>query len=341
VTAPATLRSLWSTRLAGGAGDGFQPTIVQGRVWVASERGELLCVELETGRIIARTELGKAIATGVAADARTVVVGTRDGELVALDDQGQPRWRAPVGSEIVTVPALGEGVVVVRAADNRVWAWDAGDGQRRWTFQRQMPTLVLRQTGTAAVGSDAILMGLPGGRLVSLSARTGALRWEAAVSNPRGSNEIERIADVVGAPVIAGRDVCAASFNGRLGCFDLTSGRALWARDLSASQAPATDGTLVVAVDTQGVIQAFSRSGASLWKNEAFRYRRLSAPAILPSAVVFGDETGQLHVLSRDDGQVLARYPTDGSPVRTMPQVEGRVVVVQTQAGGVFAFAQN
>ena len=62
-------------------------------------------------------------------------------------------------------------------------------GRRRWTFDRQPPALVLRQTATIAMDASTAYVGLPGGRLVALSLQNGALKWETAVGLPRGSNE--------------------------------------------------------------------------------------------------------------------------------------------------------
>lgn len=334
------LRPLWKVG-TGRVGIGFAPSIADGHVWAASDRGEVIRVDLETGKQAWRAELKQPLVAGIGSDGDIGVVATRDGQLVAIGGDGKVRWRAAIGSEIVSIPGIGGGLVVLRAADNRVSAWDADTGQRRWTFQRQLPTLVLRQTNSPAVTPGAVFVGLPGGRLAALGAQSGALRWEAAVSVPKGSNEIERIADVVGQPVVTGREVCAVSFNGRLGCFDETTGRALWARDLSSAHGPATDGTLVVAVDANDQVHAFSRSGGSVWRTDAFKFRQLSGPALTDSMVLVGDGEGNLHALSRDDGSVLARLRTDGSAVRAAPVVSGKIAVVQTADGGLHAFTQE
>ena len=66
-----------------------------------------------------------------------------------------------------------------------------------------------------------LFLGFPGGRLSALNVATGTLRWDASVAVPKGATELERVADVVGTPVVSGREVCAAAFQGRAGCFDI------------------------------------------------------------------------------------------------------------------------
>jgi len=54
--------------------------------------------------------------------------------------------------------------------------------------------------------------------------------------------------------------------------------------------------------------------------------------------VVVGDNTGLVHLLSREDGSPLNRLSTDGSAIAAAPVVAGDTLVVVTQKGGVFGF---
>ena len=331
---------VWSTRI-GKAGVGFRPVYAADSVWVASANGEIVRIEAASGKRLWSVSAGKPLVAGVGSDGQLAVVASRDGNLIAFDADGKQKWATPVGSEVVTVPAVGEGVVIVRASDNRVSAFDADTGRRRWTFTRQNPTLVLRQTGQPVIAGGAAYFGPPGGRLAALRLTNGALRWEIAVSQPKGSNEIERISDVVGTPVLNGRDVCAASFQGRVACADAGSGRALWARDLSSSRGLDTDSRSVVAVDVTDQVQAYSRAGASLWRNDDYKLRGLSMPLVRGSRVLVGDDAGLVHLLSLDDGSTQGRLSTDGSEVLSGPVDAGPVAVVQTARGGVYAIATD
>ncbi len=337
VTAPASASLAWSMSL-GAAGVNFQPVLAGDSLWAAARDGTVVRLDPATGQAHWRVKLEQPLIAGAGSDGETVVVAGRDGSLIALDGAGNRRWATPLGAEIVTVPSVALGLAIVRTSDNRVSAVELDSGRRRWTFQRQSPPLVLRQTAGIAIDASSAYVGLPGGRLVALTLDSGALRWEAAVSIPRGANEIERIADVVGTPLVGGREVCAATFQGRLGCFDAASGRALWARDLSSPSGFDMDGQFVVAPDDRGDVHAFSRRGASLWRQEALRRRELAAPLLLPRFVAIGDRTGLVHALERDDGEIAARLTTDGSRIVSAPVAAAGLAVVQTSAGGLYAF---
>ena len=71
---------------------------------------------------------------------------------------------------------------------------------------------------------------------------------------------------------------------------------------------------------------------------DRLQYRRLTAPLALGRSVVVGDNTGLVHLLSREDGSPLNRLSTDGSAIAAAPVVAGDTLVVVTQKGGVFGF---
>lgn len=338
VSGGATARVAWTFE-AGPGGIGFQPLVVGDSVVVAGRNGVVARLDAASGRAIWRTELGKPLIAGAGSDGEVTVVAARDGSLIALDREGKQKWSSPAGAEIVTVPAVGLGLAIVRGSDNRVSAWELDTGKRRWTFERQPPALVLRQTASIAMDTGSAYVGLPGGRLVALSLQNGALRWEAAIGLPRGSNEIERIADIVGSPLISGREVCAAAWRGRIGCLDTSTGRAAWGRDFAAAAGIDLDSREVVAVDADGGVQAFSRSGASLWRQEGLKRRQPSAPLLTGSHVVVGDSLGLLHVLSRDDGALQARLATDGSPLVGAPVLWRNLAIAQTTGGTLYAIS--
>ena len=338
VTAPVKAKLAWSLRVGAG-GIGFAPVVAGDSAFIAASDGTVMRIDVAKGSVAWRVSAGKPLAAGVGSDGQTVAVAARDGTLIALDDSGQPKWTAPLGAEAVTIPAVGHGLVVVRTSDNRVNAFEASSGKRRWSFQRQNPPLVLRQSTSVSIDPATVYVGLPGGRLVALGLEAGALRWESSVSQPKGATEIERIADVVGTPQVSGRDVCVTSYQGKLACFETQTGRPLWSRDVPSSRGLDVDARLVVIVDDRDIVQAFSRTGTSVWKQDKLSRRGLSAPLSLGPVVVAGDALGLVTMLSRDDGAVAARIDLDGTPVVSAPVSAGRTALVLT-AGGTLAAIQ-
>jgi outer membrane protein assembly factor BamB len=100
------------------------------------------------------------------------------------------------------------------------------------------------------------------------------------------------------------------------------------------------DNRYVYGADEAGNVNAFTReAGTSLWRNNSLANRRLTAPRALGRSIVVGDYQGYIHFLSREDGALMARLPTDGSPILGNPVVAGSNLIFQTQAGTVAAVA--
>jgi len=166
------------------------------------------------------------------------------------------------------------------------------------------------------------------------------VRWETNVALPRGATELERVTDVVGLPVAAEREVCAAAYQGRIGCFDLANGNALWTRELSSTAGLALDARYVFVSDDKGAVHALDRAGgATIWKQDRLFLRRLSAPLALGREVAVGDVEGYVHFLSRESGAFVGRVATDGSPIRSLLVRLDRGFLVQTQDGNLFALS--
>lgn len=337
IKATAEVRVLWRESVGKGDDYVFVPAVVGSTVYAASKDGNL--VRLEEGRQVWRINAGQALSGGVGSDGKTVVVGSPKGDLLAFSaNDGTSLWKAKASSEILAAPALGEGLVVVRSGDNKLAAYDLADGKRKWIYQRPTPALSLRVTASPVIADKFVFAGFPGGKLIAVSTSNGAPVWEGAVALPKGTTELDRVADITSAPVIDGRDICAVAFQGRVACFDLGSGNLVWARDMSSAAGLSIDGRYVYVSDDKGAVHALNKaSGASIWKQDKLFLRRLTTPLARRSHVVVADAQGIVHFLNREDGSFAARIATDGSPVAAPLQVLGSSLILQTRSGGVFA----
>ena len=335
------VRVLWSASVGGGDHYTFLPALAAGSVYAAARDGTVIRLDEKSGERRWRASLELRLSGGVGADERTVAVASEEGEVVALDVQtGKERWRARVSSEVLAPPAVASGLVLVRSIDSRVFAFGADDGKRRWVYQRAPSSLIVRSPAGISVAGGLAFAGFPGGRLAALALDTGALRWEAAVALPKGSTELERVADVIGEPALQGREVCAAAYRSRLACFDAATGRQLWGRELPALSGVSLDASYAFVADDRGAVHALDRSnGQSVWKQDKLAYRQLSTPLANGDAVAVGDFEGYVHFLARDTGAFIARTDVSGGAVRAAPLRIGAGMLVQTVGGGLFALS--
>lgn len=330
---------LWQGGVGSADKNVFFPALVGNIVFVAGASGQIAGFEAANGRQVMRIEAGQRISGGVGAGAGLVVVGTSKGEVLAFDREGKPLWKAQLSGEVLAPPRVAEGVVVARAGDGRVFALDAADGKRKWLYQRSTPALSVRSYAGVVVHRGAVFAGFPGGRLVAIALPSGALGWEAVVALPRGTTELERVADITSLPVVDDSRACAVAFQGRVACFDVVRGTAIWARDVSSVAGMGADGRNFYITDDRNAVVALDQAnGASLWKQDKLFGRGVTGPLAFGRYVVVGDFEGYIHFLSRDDGSFAARIATDGSAIIAPPVAfDLSSFVVQTRAGGVFA----
>jgi outer membrane protein assembly factor BamB len=333
------VKKVWSTSIGKAGQYTFTPAVFAGDVLAASADGVVTRIDVASGRQIWRIDTGMKLTAGVGTNGATVAVVGNEGMLKVFDGEGKQRWEKQVSSEVLSAPAVGQGLVIIRSIDNRVAAYDEETGERRWIAQRNSPALTLRAAPGIAMAAQTAIVAMPGGRLSALTLNNGGPRWEVAIGEPRGTTELERIADVSGMPAVAGNTVCAVAFQGRVGCFDVQSGTPSWLKEFSSDVGVGLDSGHVYAVDEQARVSAFNRdNGVSSWRNDQLLNRRLSAPVSVGSrAVAVGDFQGNIHFLSQENGGFVARVATDGSPVLEMPVVIGNTAIFQTQAGTLVA----
>lgn len=334
------VRTAWKLDIGKARGYTFSPALTGNTVVVAGADGAIARVEAESGKQLWRIKADTELSAGVGTDGNLIVVGADKGQLLAFDMDGKKLWNSQLSSEILSAPVVSQGIVVARSIDNRIVGIDAANGKTKWTVQKVSPPLTLRNAPGLIVAGTDVIVAQPGGKLSALILATGAPRWDVEVGVSRGATELERVTDIGGAPVLFENEVCAASYQGRVGCFDLVTGSAKWTRDLSSSVGVAVDQMYVFAPDDKGALNAFTRdTGSSSWKNDKLSFRRLSAPLSYGRAVAVGDFEGYVHFLSREDGSFLARAATDGSPIMGTPLVAGTNLIFQTQNGTVTAIA--
>ena len=236
-------------------------------------------------------------------------------------------------------PQAQDGTVVARSADGHIYGLDAATGARKWVYQRLTPALSVRTHAGLVIERGGVFIGFPGGRLVALSILNGHVGWEAVVALPRGATELERVADITSLPVIDGPRICAVAFQGRVGCFDITRGTVVWAREVSSIAGLTVDaGYLYVTDDKNAVLALDKNSGASIWRQDKLAGRSVSAPLAVGRHVAVGDVEGYVHLLSREDGAFAGRIATDGSAITAPPvALDTATFLVQTRNGGVYA----
>ena len=307
-------------------------------ITVAGTDGSVAAIDARTGGDIWRATVGAPLAAGAGGDGRYAAVVTQSNELVVLD-AGRELWRQKLAALSFTAPLVAGARVFTLSADRSVSAFDAQTGRKLWSQTRPGEPLVLRQAGVMLAVGDTLVVGLAG-RLVGMSPQNGSSRWEAPIAISRGTNDVERLVDLVAHVSREGDVVCVRAFQAAVGCVNASNGAVAWTKPASGSEGLHGDDRFVYGSESDGKIIAWRRTdGERAWVSERLKYRGLTAPLAVGRSVAVGDSTGLLHLLSREDGSPVNRVSTDGSAIASAPVLAaGDTLVVVTRAGGIFGF---
>ena len=335
---PALLgvRLAWSSKI-GPVDFPLEVKVVGNVVALASSDGVVAALDARTGAEQWRGNVGTPIAAGVGSDGRFAAVVTRGNELVTLEG-GRELWRSRLPAQVFTAPLVAGERVFVLGADRSVTAFDAQSGRKLWQNQRPGEALVLRQSGVLIAVQNTLVAGVSG-RLLGLDPANGNVVWDAAIATPRGTNDIERLVDLVAGVSREANVVCVRAFQSAVGCVDALRGNLAWKRPAVGFVGVHGDETHVYGVESDGRLLAWRRSdGEPVWSSDKLRYRQLSGPLVIGRSIAVGDEAGQLHLMSRADGTTLTWLSTDGSAISVTPALAAGTLVVVTRKGGVFGF---
>jgi outer membrane protein assembly factor BamB len=257
-------------------------------------------------------------------------------ELIAIS-QAKVIWRVKLPASSLTSPLVAGGRVFVLTADRTVMAFDGESGRRLWSQQRSGDPLVLNQSGILTSFQDNLLVGLSG-RLVAMNPGNGASKWEVNIGSSRGTNEVERLTDLVSGISRLNNVVCARAFQTSVTCLDALKGSNLWTRSAQGHVGLTGNEGFVFGAESDGKLLAWqAQTGQVAWQAEALKFRGLTALNWQSGQLVVGDALGWVHWLDANNGQVVGRLQVDASGVAMTPLRVGQNWVVVTNSGLVQA----
>lgn len=309
--------------------------IIDNRLYAAEVEGTVTAVALPSGDALWSVTLDERIMSGISVDRDNAYIGSESGRLIALDRQtGAERWSANLLSEILAPVATTTNRIVARTADGKVRALNSGDGVELWSYEREVPVLTLRGTGSPVISDGKVFVGLDSGEVVALSLDDGRELWIKSVSAPRGRTEIERMVDIDASPVVVGDTLYVVGYQGNLAALNIETGELVWKRKLSSLMTPAVQAKYLFISDVAGAIWAFDRhEGSALWKQDGLKNRAPTTPLADGRHIVVGDSEGYLHWLAVEDGRFVGRIQIDKSGISAPTLDYGEGVVSYGESG--------
>lgn len=241
------------------------------RVWLGSTAG-VAALDSRSGQVLWRAAtpdpvVGRPALVELPGDASaTLYVSTLAGAVYAFEPaSGKPRWREPARLDLpVRSPLAADQRYVFLVADPAsVHAVDrlTGKAAWRWSASVDREYLVEGQGGATVYGA-MVLAGTPTGKLVALSARDGAILWDAVLEDRQKSP----YGDVDSTPLVlqgpGGTPMAVAtSHSGGLCAVALDDGRLLWRYAVEGLGQPIATAEGIAAVSALGEIHLVDLRG--------------------------------------------------------------------------------
>jgi len=338
------IETLWKEKVGVGTDEQYLKLVAAvsyGKVLAADREGLIEARDLKTGDLLWEKQTDYVFSAGPGAGIDSAIMGTSHAEVVAFNiETGEQKWSAPVSSEVLAVPVIAKGIVVVRTIDGKVIAFNEKDGSQLWIVERNVPALSIHGTGSPIIVEDNVITGYASGKLMALRLVDGKVIWETSIAIPSGRSEVERLVDLDADPVETDGVIFIAGYQGGTSAVLEVDGDVLWRNeDVSSSSGMSYDWRYLYISDSQSDIwQLDQRNGASLWKQDELRNRKLTAPVAYDEFVVVGDLAGYAHWLASSDGRQLGRKQVSDSAIEARPVVVNNTVYMYAKDGTLAAY---
>jgi outer membrane protein assembly factor BamB len=322
-------------------GDGMQEIIA----YYATAEGSVVAAFKATGggqplwQTIVRElgDVGRAAVVDLDGTGKTgVVIGDMRGQLVAVSDRGEERWRYDMQSTsdlrgLDSILAGKDQLIAAADLDGQVVVLDR-NGQVAWTFTVPGGLRRLRTEELTGPGQSAVLLGAEDGTLYVLAGSTGQELWRASLGQP--VTEI-RLAELDGDP--GTRELVAGGKTNGVWAYGPTGTRLFTARiggekskvtEIAALDVDESGKDVVAIGDDSGVVTFFDAQGHRLFSQSY---------SALINRMATGKIGGERQFLVADSSQVRAvTLSKMGTPLWASPLVGGLLACVAIAAVAYF-----
>jgi uncharacterized repeat protein (TIGR01451 family) len=229
-----------------------------------------------------------------------VYVGSYDHNVYALNAyNGAKLWSYATGDKVVSSPAVANGVIYVGSLDQNLYALKASTGAKLWSFA----------TGGGVGSSPAVVNGVVyigsyDHHVYALNASTGAKLWSYTTGD-----------FVFSSPAVVNGVVYFGSGDHYVYALKASTGTLLWRFKTldSVSSSPAVaSGVVYIGSDDHNLYALNATTGSKRWSLTTGEIVR-SSPAVANGVVYIGSNDRNVYALNASTGVKLWSYTTDGA----------------------------
>ena len=319
------LKLLWTYE----AGDSIESSaaIVGGTVFVGSQKGELVSLNLDNGSVYWKYKIDDPIGESSPAYSNGVVYfGDLAGYLHAVNaSEGKKIWAFKTGSEIKSSPVVVGDRVLIGSYDENLYCVSTQTGALLWKFKTNGPVH----------STPSIYNG------VAFIAGCDELFRAIRIADGKEMFNVSSGAYTGASPAVRNDSAFYGTFNNEVLMVNLTNHRVGWRYQHPQrkfpfySSAAVTDSRVVVG-GRDKMVHGIDVTGKVAW-TFVTRARVESSPAIAGGRVFVGSNDGTFYVLNLQTGSKVWEFAA-GAPLSASPAIARGRIVIGSQDGRLYCF---
>ena len=249
------------------------------------------------------------------------------------------KWKFHTRGEVVSSPAIFDGVVFVGSNDGRLYAIDQESGSQKWTFATEG-----RIPSSPAVDNGLVYFGSYDGNFYAVDTVTGKLRWKYPIAGehrftathlhgsiPAAESMPDPFDVYLSSPVVSSGTVYFGSGDGNIYALDATRGTLKWkfhTGDTVHASPTIVDGKLYIGSWDSYFYALDSATGKELWRfktgEDPDMHNQVgiqSSATVANGIVYFGCRDSNLYALNAATGEKRWVFNNKGSWVIVSPVV--------------------
>jgi eukaryotic-like serine/threonine-protein kinase len=264
------------------------------------------------------------------------------------------KWKFHTRGQVISSPAIAEGIAYVGSTDGNLYALDVGTGTEKWKF----PTKV-RITSSPAISQGVVYFGSYDSNFYALAAADGKLKWKFQTAGERRFagkhlHGIQPAAETMpdpfdfylSSPVVWNGAVYFGSGDGNVYALEANSGKLKWkfqTGDVVHASPAIADGVLYIGSWDSYFYALDAASGKEKWRfktgDDPSIHNQVgiqSSAAVANGVVYFGCRDSNLYAVDAQTGRQKWVFNNKGSWVIGSPAVSNGKVYFATSDSALF-----
>jgi len=306
------------------------PVVVDGKVYVGSDKKHVYCFNMNTGNLIWKHEVKGWIYHSCPAIVNgKLYVGSDDWNIYCLNAYtGKLLWKHKTSDEVWSSPSVVNGKVYIGSRDSYLYCLNANTGEIVWKYK----------TGgwvnpSPAVVNDKVYIGSEDSYLYCLNANTGELVWKYKIGNY----------GIFSSPAVVNGKVYMGSTDSYVYCFNANTGEVIWKYKTDGAihfSSPAVASGRVYVGSDDGYLYCLNVSTGKLIRKYKTGDLIWSSPVVCNSKVYVGSWDHYIYCFDANKKKTVWKYKT-GAQVDSSPAVTDRKVYVGSCDGYLYCFGSK